>query len=74
MMTALEQTRRNLGLSQRWLAENTGLSASYISGVERGWHKPSSRFRRLVSGALGTSEEVLFPEPHKTYSREKGTQ
>ena len=73
-MTLLEQNRRTQGISQRRLSKMTGFSPSYISGVERGWHKPSSRFRRLVSGALGTSEEVLFPEPHKTYSREKGTQ
>lgn len=59
-MLNLELQRRLRGLSQGEFAERVGVSSRYVSGVERGWLRPSERFRRSCSFFFGLPEEVLF--------------
>jgi transcriptional regulator with XRE-family HTH domain len=56
----LREERRAAGLSQRDVAERTGVSDAYLSQVERGRHEPSLRVLTAVAATLGVSLEALL--------------
>jgi transcriptional regulator with XRE-family HTH domain len=59
--TALRNYRRRAGLSQRELAEQTGLDFSYISKIENGrLPPPAADTVVLLSQALGVEVEELL--------------
>jgi transcriptional regulator with XRE-family HTH domain len=60
--TRLRRLRTEAGLSQRELAE-PGVSYAYISRVENGQRRPSTRALRLLAPKLGiTADELEFGE------------
>ncbi len=50
--------RKNAGLTQAQLAENTGLSRSYLAGVERSYYNPS--VKTLLAIAAETKADLNF--------------
>jgi transcriptional regulator with XRE-family HTH domain len=56
----LREERRAAGLSQRDVAERTGVSDAYLSQVERGRHEPSLRVLTAVASTLGVPLEALL--------------
>lgn len=54
--------RRAAGLTQEQLAERTGLSQQYLSGLERGRRNPTVVTLYEISQALGVSH-VLLVQP-----------
>ena len=56
----LREERRAAGLSQRDVAERTGVSDAYLSQVERGRHEPSLRVLTAVASTLGVSLAALL--------------
>lgn len=67
-MTRLELERRKRGIKQIQFAKLIGLSATYISAVERLLVRPSNNFRRKVSSALKLPEELLFSDTNKLWA------
>lgn len=57
----LRRLRKELGFSQRKLAELTrgGVTAAYISRIEKGERSPSVKTLRRLSSPLGVSAEFL---------------
>ena len=51
--------RLKKGLSQRKLAERSGLDVTYVSGVERGLRNPSLKSIERLSVGLGCSMSVV---------------
>ncbi|KQW06211.1 XRE family transcriptional regulator [Leifsonia sp. Root4] len=60
--TRLRELRTARGLSLRSLAEETGLSATLLSQIERGVTEPSLKSLRLVADVFGQSVAMLFDE------------
>lgn len=56
----IKQRREQLGLSQEALAEKTGLTANYISTVERGMSFPRCEKLILLLNGLETSADAIF--------------
>jgi transcriptional regulator with XRE-family HTH domain len=54
--------RRELGMSLTELAERTGLSKGFLSGVERDLSNPSINSLSLIADALGTPVFLFFVE------------
>lgn len=54
------------GISQRWLARETGVADAELSRYKRGLRPPTPRFRAAASKALGMSEDMLFKHASKT--------
>jgi transcriptional regulator with XRE-family HTH domain len=52
--------RRRRGFSVTGLALATGFSHAYVSRLEGGDLRPSSRYRRAVAKALALPEDVIF--------------
>ena len=52
---SIKSLRLKKGLSQRELAERSGLDVTYISGIERGVRNPSLKSLEKVSKGLGCS-------------------
>ena len=52
---SIRKLRLKKGLSQRALAERSGLDTSYISGIERGVRNPSLKSLESVAKGLGCS-------------------
>lgn len=58
---ALKDLRRKAGLSQRKLAQQVGVTASYLSDIESLHRKPPSKLvTQRLAATLGISEEELF--------------
>ena len=59
----LVRLRRAAGLTQEQLAERTGLSQQYLSGLERGSRNPTVVTLYEISQALGVSHvELVEPD------------
>jgi len=56
----IREQRRLVKLSQRQLAQMTGLSDTYLSQLERGLHEPSVRALRAIARGLDVSAEQLI--------------
>jgi transcriptional regulator with XRE-family HTH domain len=54
--------RKEAGLTQEQLAERSGLSQQYISGLERGRRNPTVVTLYELAGALGVSHVELVRE------------
>jgi len=52
--------RRLARISQRNLAQVTGVSDSYLSQVERGMYRPSAKVAKAIAEAFGLSPETLY--------------
>lgn len=59
----LRDARRLAGLSQRALADATGLSRQTVSAIEAGRHRPSVDAAIALGRVLGISVEALFAAP-----------
>ena len=57
---AIMLRRRRLGLRQQDLSERTGISQSYISGVERGLRPMNLDTLRRIAAALETTPAQLL--------------
>ena len=51
---ALAAARGERGLAQAEVAARVGVSATYLSKLERGWSRPSAGLLRALAGALAT--------------------
>jgi transcriptional regulator with XRE-family HTH domain len=60
--TRLHELRTAQGLSLRALADETNLSATLLSQVERGVVEPSLKTLRSLAGYFGTSVATLFDD------------
>ncbi len=60
--TRLRELRKSQGLSLRQLAQETNLSATLLSQIERGVTEPSLKSLRLIAGVFGQSISKLFDE------------
>lgn len=59
----VRRIRKRLGLSQEELAERSGFSQQYVSGLERGKRNPTVVSLYELSQALGVSHlELVTPE------------
>ena len=59
-MEALKQLRRRRGLSQKDLAEASGVGQDTISGIESGRHEPRPSTLRKLADTLGVEVADLF--------------
>lgn len=60
MKNRIKARREELGVSQLWLAEKTGLPRSTISDIENELHEPILRAAMLIARELGQSIDELF--------------
>lgn len=62
---AVRRKRKELGMTQSEVAERTGLTAAFLSQMERGLCFPSLASLMRISQALGTTADALLhvPEP-----------
>ncbi|MCC8150090.1 MAG: helix-turn-helix domain-containing protein [Lachnospiraceae bacterium] len=60
LMRALIDARRETGLTQKQLAERTGISQSDISKFENGNGNPSVQTLRRLAAGLGKSVKIEF--------------
>ena len=61
--------RKQLGWSQEFLAEKTGVSAPYITQIEVGKRTPSLEIVEKLAEALGVEYKALFePDISRTHS------
>lgn len=66
----IKQYRQELGLTQKELAEKTGISGVYLSQIERGLYQPSISMIEKITAGLNISEGQLRPK--LSMMREKG--
>ena len=62
-MEALRRRRRRKGLSQKDLANASGVGQDTISGIESGRHEPRPSTLRKLADALNVEVADLFREP-----------
>ena len=67
----VKQCRERLGISQEELAEKTGLTANYISTVERGMSFPRCEKLIILLNGLEVSADAIFCDvlEHSTSSK-----
>jgi len=58
----IRSAREKMGMSQRRLAEQAGLSPQFISDIERGRTPPSLKTLKLIAAVLKISPTVLLEE------------
>lgn len=63
LSTAVKDARARLGLSQAALAQQAGVTGSYIAKIESGTSVPSDDTRRRILQSLGLNGETLQAEP-----------
>ena len=61
-MEALRELRRRKGLSQKDLADDSGVGQDTISGIECGRHEPRPSTLRKLAEALGGEVADFFRE------------
>jgi transcriptional regulator with XRE-family HTH domain len=66
----IKSLRKQLGWSQEFLAEKTGVSAPYITQIEVGKRTPSLDIVEKLASALGVEYKVLFEKENS--SKDKG--
>ncbi|BAF60343.1 predicted transcriptional regulator [Pelotomaculum thermopropionicum SI] len=62
----LLQLRSKKGVSLAQLGEKVGVSANYLSEIERGLKVPSDLLIRELAGYYGTDENIIFKKYGKT--------
>ena len=60
----IKEARKNQKLSQRELAELTGLTQTGISKLEQGVSGPSVKTLRRIADTLGIQDKIFTPEEH----------
>lgn len=66
---AVRHLRDERGLSQKALAEATGLHVTYISGIERGRRNPTWAVLLTLSDALGVKASKLVERSEQSRRR-----
>lgn len=61
-MSVIKRLRLEKGLSQKRLAEEAGLSQSFIHSIEVGQKSPTIRSIRKIAKALGVPVEEIIRE------------
>ena len=62
MGTKFGRVMQEQGRRGTWMAEQTGVSPTFVTLVAQGKRKAPADFRRRAADALGVSEVELFPE------------
>ena len=65
-----EHVRRARGFTVTRLAQEIGVSHSYVSLVEGGLEKPSARYREAASAVLGVPQDLIFDAEEVNESEE----
>jgi len=60
----IKQKRKELGLTQRALADQLGVEASHVAYLESGKRKPSLTLMARLAEALGVSRQQIFLLSH----------
>lgn len=60
MLERIADLRRNLGLSQRQIAEKCGVTQQFIQQIESGKKNPSVKVLTKLAEALDSSIDELF--------------
>ena len=60
MSTRIADARKNIGMTQKALAEKLGIAASTLNGYEKGNHKPDSEILIAVSNITGCTVDYLL--------------
>lgn len=63
----IREERKRRGLTQRALADATGLSDRYISNLEQGVRQPAPRTVQSIAGALGIQPRDLYANVPSIY-------
>lgn len=74
MSTRIADARKDIGMTQRTLAEKLGIAASTLNGYEKGNHKPDSDILIAVSSITGCTIDYLLNRVdgfHDYYGKEK---
>lgn len=69
MSIRLKLLRKKLGITLEVLAEQSGMTKSYLSKVERGLNTPSIAAALKLARALGVNVEELFAEETRQQAR-----
>lgn len=64
--TKVNALRKAKGMTLQQLGESAGLSASFLSQVERGQTFPTVISLASIASALGVSPSYFFPPPHSS--------
>lgn len=59
-MQLIKELRIAKGLSVRSLSNRVGISASFLSEIERGTRKPSEKTLEAIATELGSSEDLFL--------------
>ena len=70
---AIKVARTELGLERKELAERSGLSYAYLSDIESGRGRPSSKALRAIAEALGVAPSLLLGSAEARVSRPPST-
>lgn len=62
--------RTDLGISRKQLAEDSGISYSYLSAIENGAKVPSTNTLRVIARELGTESYVVQAEVEGRLARD----
>ncbi len=65
LMQAIIDARKKTGLTQKQLAERTGISQSDISKFESGGGNPSLKTLRRIAAGLGMNLKIVFQPSHQ---------
>lgn len=65
-----EELRRMRGFTITALAEEIGVSRSYVSLVEGGLEKPSRRYRKAAARVLRVPDDLIFDAKEVNRSKE----
>lgn len=60
IIKAIVDARASLQLTQKQLAERTGIQQSHISRMERGNYNPSLKFLKRIAAGLGKELHIEF--------------
>ncbi|MCM2303597.1 MAG: helix-turn-helix domain-containing protein [Elusimicrobia bacterium] len=64
----IKEERKRRGLTQRDLADATGLSEQFISNLERGQRHPGTKTLRAIAGVLKMQPAELFSGMSSTHN------
>lgn len=60
LMSAMIQARADAGITQKELAERTGIQQSNLSRIERGDYNPSWKLLNRIAAGMGKSVHIEF--------------
>lgn len=66
----LRHLRKQKGITQRALADQSGIDRVYVVRIEKGNTNISLRVLKQMAGALGKEVKIIFTTPKKTKPRQ----